>query len=97
MTYTTLHYTTYTNAIIIFLSHKNLLSELRLESGDLCNYLRVDEELQQIIPRTEQSETFLRRVFTPHERHSITHRFLATGKNFEDIRFSAAISPRVWE
>jgi hypothetical protein len=35
----------------------------------------------------------MRRAITPHERLSVTLRFLATGRNCEDLKFCAAISP----
>jgi hypothetical protein len=36
----------------------------------------------------------MRRDITPHERLSATIRFLATGITYEDLKFSAAISPQ---
>ena len=36
----------------------------------------------------------MRRAVTPHERLSVTLRFLATGRSYEDLKFSAAISPQ---
>ena len=35
----------------------------------------------------------MRRAITPHERLSVTFRFLATGRSYEDLKFSAANSP----
>ena len=31
---------------------------------------------------------------SPHERLSVTLQFLATGRSYEDLKFSAAISPQ---
>jgi hypothetical protein len=36
----------------------------------------------------------MRRAITPHERFSVTLRFLATQISYEDLKFSAAISPQ---
>jgi len=36
----------------------------------------------------------MRRALTPHERLSVTLQFLATGRSYEDLKFSAAISPQ---
>jgi hypothetical protein len=40
-----------------------------------------------------KNQTLMRRAITPHERLSITYWFLATGRNYEDLNVSAAISP----
>jgi hypothetical protein len=71
---------------------------LRVDSGEWFNYLTMAkaiylELLQKIIPRIEKSDTVMRRAITPHERHSVTLLFLATGRNCKDLKFSAAISP----
>jgi len=80
-------------------SHINLLKELKLEPGDWYNYLRMDSEaylelLQKVTPRTTKCDSVMRRAVTPHERLSVTLRFLATGRSYEDLKFSAAISPQ---
>ena len=36
----------------------------------------------------------MRRAITPHERLSVTLRFLATGRSYEDLIFFAATSPQ---
>jgi len=36
----------------------------------------------------------MRRAITPHAQFSVTLRFLATGRSYEDLKFSAAISPK---
>jgi hypothetical protein len=58
---------------------------------DEATYL---ELLQKIIPRIGKSDTVMRRAVTPHERLSVTLRFLASGRNYEGLKFSAAISPQ---
>jgi hypothetical protein len=56
-----------------------------LEPDDWLNYLRMDEDvyreiLQKVTPRIKKSYTVMRKVITPHERLSVTLRFLATGR-----------------
>jgi len=34
----------------------------------------------------------MRRAITPHERLLVTLRFLATGRSYEDLKFSVSIS-----
>ena len=36
----------------------------------------------------------MRRAVTPHKRLSVTLWFLATGRSYLDLKFSAAISPQ---
>jgi len=36
----------------------------------------------------------MRRAITPHERLSVTFRFLDTGRSYEDLKFSAEITPQ---
>ena len=81
------------------LSHINLLKERKLEPDDWYNYLRMDSEaylelLQKVTPRIRKCDSVMRRAITPHERLSVTLRFLATGRSYEDLKFSAAISPQ---
>ena len=79
------------------LSHINLLKDLTLEPGDWYNYLRMDNEtylhlLHLVAPHIRKNDSAMRRAITPHERLSVTLRFLATGRSYEDLKFSAAIS-----
>lgn len=81
------------------LSHTNLLEELRLEPGDWHNYLRMDEDtyrklLKLVTPLIERHNTHLRECISPHERLTATLRFLATGRSYEDLKFSVIISPQ---
>lgn len=78
-------------------SHTHLLNELRLEPDDYRNYLRMDENtyrelLQLVSPLIQKEDTIMRSAITPHERLSVTLRYLATGRNYEDLKFSARIS-----
>jgi hypothetical protein len=56
---------------------------------DVCR-----EILQKVTPRIKKSNTFMRKAITPHERLSVAVQFLATGRSYADLRFSAAISPQ---
>ena len=79
------------------LSHTNLLNELSLEPEDRFNYMRMNEAtylrlLSLVTPHIERKNTVMRDAITPHERLSVTLRFLATGRSYEDLKFSTAIS-----
>jgi hypothetical protein len=41
---------------------------------------------------TLENQRVMRRPVTPHEILSVTLQFLATGRNYEDLKFSAVIS-----
>lgn len=80
-------------------SHINLLAELKLEPGDWFNYLRMDYDtyctlLKLVAPLIVKQDTQLRKAITPHERLTATLRFLATGRSYEDLKFSVIISPQ---
>lgn len=80
-------------------SHVNLINELKLQPDDYRNYLRMDENtyvelLPLVAPLIEYQDTRMRKAITPHERLSSTLRFLATGRSFEDLKYSTIISPQ---
>ncbi len=80
-------------------THVNLLQELRLESDDWRNYLRMDEDsyvtlLNLVSPIIQKQDTMMRSAISPHERLTATLRYLATGRNYEDLKFSTLISPQ---
>lgn len=80
-------------------SHIHLLNELKFAPEDWFNYLRMDEDtylelLQKVSPHIIKQDTHLREAITPHERLTVTLRYLATGRSYEDLKFSAAISPQ---
>ncbi|XP_050310828.1 putative nuclease HARBI1 [Anthonomus grandis grandis] len=80
-------------------SHINLLNELLLEPGDWHNYLRMDEAtylelLQLVTPLIAKQNTHLREAISPHEKLTATLRFIATGRSYEDLKFSVIISPQ---
>lgn len=78
-------------------THVNLLNELRLESSDWRNYLRMNEHcyiklLRLVTPLIKKKDTNMRESISPHERLAATLRFLATGMNYEELKFVTAIS-----
>ena len=82
------------------LSHLKLLEELRLEPVDWLNYLRMDEQtyltlLSLVTPFIKKQDKCMRKAISPHERLIATLRFLATGRSYEDLKFSTCISPHV--
>ena len=54
------------------------------------------ELLQKVTPRIRKCDGVMRRVITPNKRLSVTLRLLATGRGYEDLKFSAAISPEAF-
>lgn len=80
-------------------SHINLLSELKLFLKDWHNYLRMDEQsylnlLSLVTPLIKKKDTVMRQAISPHERLTATLRFLATGRTYEDLKYSTIISPQ---
>nr|CAH7722722.1 unnamed protein product [Callosobruchus chinensis] len=64
-------------------SHVSLLQELEIrEPTDLHNFLRMDKES-------------FREAVSARERLIVTLRYLATGRNIADLKFSCAISPQL--
>jgi hypothetical protein len=73
------------------------MEEIRSSSKDYCNYLRMSEDnvislLEKIRSLIEKEDTVLRTFITAEERLAITIRFLAIGRSYEDLTFSAIIS-----
>jgi hypothetical protein len=81
-------------------SHMNLLRELRvLSKSDLQNFLRMNEThfqllLTKVAPHISKQNTIMRDAISAEERLTITSRFLATGRSYEDLKFTCAISPQ---
>ncbi|XP_025203776.1 uncharacterized protein LOC112600693 [Melanaphis sacchari] len=79
-------------------SHMNLLHELQSnEPADFKNYLRMEnhtfhELLDLVRPFIEKQNTIMRESISAEERLVATLRFLATGRSYEDLKFSCAIS-----
>jgi hypothetical protein len=85
-------------------THLNLLreiSETHAES-DYKNYCRMNEQLfnellTKITPYLTRKYTVMRDSLSVEERLALTLRFLATGRAFEDMKFSVIISQAVIE
>lgn len=81
-------------------SYVNLLNELRVSAQeDLKNFLRMDEThfnflLSKVKSIITKADTVMRKSISAEERLIVTLRFLATGRSFEDLKFSCAISPQ---
>lgn len=79
-------------------THLHLLRELRSnDPDDFKNYLRMDcavfDELLNILkPYLIRQDTPMRKCITAESRLIATLRFLATGRSYEDLKFSTAIS-----
>ncbi|KAK9887976.1 hypothetical protein WA026_000267 [Henosepilachna vigintioctopunctata] len=80
-------------------SHILLLNEIRdTEPEDYKNYFRMnditfDKLLKLVTPFLLRKNTNMRQCLPVKERLAVTLRYLATGRNFEDLKFSAVMSP----
>lgn len=80
-------------------SHVVLLKEIGMtESEDYRNYFRMsvgtfDKLLRMVEPFLIRKDTNMRESLSVNERLAVTLRYLATGRNFEDLKFSAVMSP----
>lgn len=78
--------------------HLPMLKKIRENyPEDFKNYLRMDGDnfdclLERIRHRTTKQNTVMRKCITPEARLSATLRYLATGRSFEDLKFSSGIS-----
>ena len=50
--------------------------------------------LSMVSPLIQKKDTAMRQAITPHERLTATLRFLATGRSYEDLKFSTIMSPQ---
>lgn len=79
-------------------SHMSLLRELRAnDPNDFRNYLRMDENtfnflLNLVGTHLQKQNTVMREAIPPEERLIATLRFLATGRSYEDLKFSTCIA-----
>ncbi|CAH2001490.1 unnamed protein product [Acanthoscelides obtectus] len=79
--------------------HMPLLKELRQDyPSDFKNYLRMDFDtfnilLELISPIISKQNTKMRESISAEERLAATLRYLATGRSYEDLKFSTGISP----
>lgn len=82
-------------------SHMPLLKELEEnEPKDFINYLRMDKNtfdflLCLVQDNIKKKETVIRDPVSAEERFVATLRFLATGRTYEDLKFTCAISPQL--
>ena len=79
------------------LSHTNLLEEIRAFPEDFQNFMRMDEEtylhlLSLVTPLISKQSTVMRAAISPHERLTLTLRYLATGRSYQDLGFWACVS-----
>lgn len=79
----------------------HLLNELKEggEIADFSNYLRMDDNIFQVLlrkvgPFIEKQNTVMRDSIPSHVRLIATLRFLATGRSYEDLKFSMRVSPQ---
>jgi hypothetical protein len=81
-------------------SDMRLLRELQENiPDDFKNYLQMDETafselLTALTPYIVKHDTVMRPAISPKERLTATLRFLATGRQLEDLKFSTGISPQ---
>ena len=75
-----------------------LFSELEENNpDDYKNYLRMDLKdfqflLELLEPKIKKQDTVMRAAISAEERLFATLRFLATGRSYEDLKFSTCIS-----
>jgi hypothetical protein len=81
-------------------SHVLLLKELEASApDDFLNYLRLDVQtcytlLDLIGPEIQKKNTVMREAVSAKERLAVTLRYLATGRNYADLKFSSIRSPQ---
>lgn len=71
-----------------------------LDDDDFKNYLRMDNStfmllLEKVGPYICKEDTVMRDCVTAEQRLVATLRFLATGRSYEDLKFSCKISPQL--
>ncbi|XP_074027870.1 uncharacterized protein [Leptinotarsa decemlineata] len=84
-------------------SHDHLIRFLRIsEPDDYRNFLRMDGEsfdylLELVRSDIEKKDTNMREAIPASQRLSITLRYLASGADLEDLKFTCAIAPQTLE
>lgn len=79
-------------------THLNLLNEILItDTSDYHNYFRMSAETFQLLvkmvePYLVRKSTAMRGCISVEERLALTLRYLATGRNFEDLKFSVIMS-----
>lgn len=56
-----------------------------------------DKLLELIRPKIEKQDTMMRKAIPASQRLSITLRYLASGMDLEDLKFTCAIAPQTLE
>ncbi|KAJ8938939.1 hypothetical protein NQ318_014556 [Aromia moschata] len=85
------------------LTHEHLLNFLRdSEPEDYRNFLKMDQEsfdylLELVRPDIEKKDTNMREAISASQILSITLRYLASGMDLEDLKFTCAIAPQTLE
>lgn len=80
-------------------THLNLLNYINdTDPEDYRNYFRMNsylyhELLQMLSPYITKQNTNMRQAISANERLALTLRFMATGRSFEDLKFSTIIAP----
>lgn len=80
-------------------THLNLLNEVKVsDPKDFNNYFRMNFDnyntlLSMVAPLITKANTNMRESISANERLAVTLRYLATGRTFEDLKFSSIISP----
>lgn len=72
------------------------------EPEDFKNYLRMDENtyehlLNLIKSRIEKQDTVMRQAIPANQRLSVTLRYLVSGMDLDDLKFTCAIAPYTLE
>lgn len=52
------------------------------------------QPLSLVTPFSKKKDTVMRKSISPHERFIATLRFVATGRSYEDLKFSTIILPQ---
>lgn len=79
-------------------THENLLADLRLSSpADYKDFLRMDSEtfdklLNLVRPYLQKQDTLMRDAISPGERLSTTLQFLASGRTFNNMKFTCGMA-----
>nr|XP_042911387.1 uncharacterized protein LOC122272161 [Parasteatoda tepidariorum] len=83
-----------------YFTHEHLLNFLSdSEPEDYRNFLRMDQEsfdhlLDLLRPDIEKKDTKMREAIPASQRLSITLRYLSSGMDLEDLKFTCAIAPQ---
>lgn len=80
-------------------THLNVINEVQLsDPKDFNNYFRMNIDIYNqllcmVAPFITKKNTNMRESISANERLAVTLRYLATGRTFEDLKFSSIISP----